>query len=219
MEERNLEELLNLYNQRKGIIKRRVNEFEEIWNSRDEEKIFEELIFCILTPQCSARNAFRAVMEIKGRKLHFNGDLEEISRVLLKNKVPFALKKANYFIEAREKFIKMRENGNMALLNFLKGDEFEIRESLVKNIKGFGYKESSHFLRNIGLSKELAILDRHILKNLKNLGVISNIPESMTRNKYLEIERKMLEFSKKINIPLNELDLLFWSKETGEVFK
>jgi len=29
----------------------------------------------------------------------------------------------------------------------------------------------------------------------------------------------MKEFSKKVNIPLAELDLLFWSEETGEVFK
>ena len=65
----------------------------------------------------------------------------------------------------------------------------------------------------------LAILDRHILKNLVVLGVIKEIPKSLTEKKYLEIEGKFEEFSKKINISMDELDLLFWSAEAGEVFK
>ena len=89
----------------------------------------------------------------------------------------------------------------------------------MKNVNGLGYKETSHFLRNIGLGKNFAILDRHILKNLKRYGVIKSIPKTLTRKKYLEIERKMKKFSEKIKIPLAELDLLFWSEETGEIFK
>jgi len=80
-------------------------------------------------------------------------------------------------------------------------------------------KEASHFLRNIGLGKDLAILDRHILKNLKEYGVINEIPKSITKKVYIAIEDKMREFSKRINIPMDELDLLFWSKETGIIFK
>ena len=93
-----------------------------------------------------------------------------------------------------------------------------MREFLVKNVKGHGYKEVSHFMRNIGY-KNLSILDRHILKNLKKYKVIDEIPKSLTAKKYCEIEDKFLEFSKKINIPMDHLDLLFWSRETGEIFK
>lgn len=98
-------------------------------------------------------------------------------------------------------------------------DVYERREWLVKNIKGLGYKEASHFLRNIGFGKDIAILDRHILKNLNLLGVIKEIPESMGRKKYLGIEKNMAEFAKEIDIPLAHLDLLLWYKETGEIFK
>ena len=99
-------------------------------------------------------------------------------------------------------------------------DVFRTREWLVENIKGLGYKEASHFLRNIGLGKDLAILDRHILKNLKRYGVIDKMPASLgTKKVYLDIERRMLEFSKKINVPPDELDLLFWARQTGFVFK
>ena len=89
----------------------------------------------------------------------------------------------------------------------------------IQNIKGMGYKEASHFLRNIGFGDELAILDRHILKNLKELGVLDEIPSSMSKKKYIEIERKMKEFSRSANIPISHLDLVFWCKETGEIFK
>ena len=65
----------------------------------------------------------------------------------------------------------------------------------------------------------MAILDRHILKNLVNYGAIDTIPKTLSKSKYLEIEQKMQNFSKNIGIPIAELDLLFWSKETGEIFK
>jgi N-glycosylase/DNA lyase len=89
----------------------------------------------------------------------------------------------------------------------------------VENVKGLGYKEASHFLRNIGLGEDLAILDRHILKNLGLLGVIDEVPSSPTKRLYLEIERKMAAFSKEAKIPMGQLDLLLWYKEAGEVFK
>ncbi len=82
-----------------------------------------------------------------------------------------------------------------------------------------GYKEASHFLRNIGLGEDLAILDRHILKNLALLGVIEEVPSSPTKRIYLEIEKKMTAFSGQAGIPMGELDLLLWYKEAGEVFK
>jgi len=89
---------------------------------------------------------------------------------------------------------------------------------LVKNVKGLGLKESSHFLRNIGY-RGLAILDRHILKNLHKSNVINELPKTLTPKVYFEIEKKFKDFSREVSIDMDELDLLFWSMETGEVFK
>ena len=53
-------------------------------------------------------------------------------------------------------------------------------------------------------------------------GQKRELPEEMTLSellKYLEIEDRMREFSRKVGIPIEELDLLFWSKQTGYVFK
>jgi len=89
----------------------------------------------------------------------------------------------------------------------------------VANVLGLGYKEASHFLRNIGLGEDLAILDRHILKNLALLGVIDKVPESPTKRLYIEIEKQMTAFSSQAGIPMGQLDLLLWYKEAGEIFK
>ena len=85
--------------------------------------------------------------------------------------------------------------------------------------KGIGYKEASHFLRNIGFGKEIAILDRHILKNLVLFNVIDEVPKSITKKYYHEIEDKLLNFADAINISPDHLDFLLWYKEAGEVFK
>src|SRR5260370_42324176 len=95
----------------------------------------------------------------------------------------------------------------------------ELREWLIENGKGLGYKGASYFLRNIGLGEGFAILDRHILRNLNRLGVITEIPISITKKRYLEIEEKLRRFATEIGIPLADLDLLFWSRETGWIFK
>jgi N-glycosylase/DNA lyase len=132
--------------------------------------------------------------------------------------VRFHNTKAHYLVDARKLFMKEGRISIKPLLGKF-ADAYERREWLVKNIKGLGYKEASHFLRNMGFGKDIAILDRHILKNLKLMGVIREVPESMGRSKYLAIEKRMARFAKDIDIPLAHLDLLLWSRETGEIFK
>ena len=89
---------------------------------------------------------------------------------------------------------------------------------LVETVNGLGWKEASHFLRNIGY-RNLGILDRHILKNLRYHGVLFRIPETLTLKRYRLIEKKFQRFAEEIGISLNELDLLFWSRETGSILK
>ena len=85
-------------------------------------------------------------------------------------------------------------------------------------MKGVGYKESSHFLRNVGFS-DVAILDRHVLSVLHEHGLIDVVPRPPTRGRYLEIERKLEELAGKLGFTLGELDLYLWYLKTGEVLK
>lgn len=199
-----IKELQDSYKKKKIEIKKRLEDFSRIRN----EDIFYELCFCLLTPQSSAIAADKCIKELK-KKDFKNSDFNPENSL---RGIRFHKKKAKYIIEVKTKYHQV-----IYALTTIK-DAKKLREWLVKNIKGYGYKEASHFLRNIGY-KNITILDRHILKNLKNFGAIPEIPEHITKKKYLETEVKMKEFAKKVNIGVDELDLLFWSMETGHIFK
>ena len=96
-------------------------------------------------------------------------------------------------------------------------NEQEIRKWLVKNIKGIGYKEASHFLRNIGF-KNIGIIDFHIIDLLTRFRLIKK-PKTLGKKKYLEIEKTLKELSEKLNIGLAKLDLYLWYIETGKILK
>lgn len=132
--------------------------------------------------------------------------------------VRFKYKKSKYVCYAREMFFGEGKRSLREQLSTMH-DSIERREWLVKNITGIGYKEASHYLRNIGLGDDLAILDRHILKNLVRYGVITSVPASMQAKTYLEIEEKMRAFSDTIGIPMAHLDFVLWYKEAKEIFK
>ena len=211
-----VEELKERYREMKDVIEKRLEEFDSLWKEGSEEEVFAELVFCLLTPQSRAKLCWCAVEHLIEKGLLLNGGERDIEDVL--KGVRFRKNKARYIVEARK--LSTRK-GQLELKKFLSsfGDVKTLREWLVRNVKGMGYKEASHFLRNIGLGKDMAILDRHILKNLKAFGVINDIPRSLSRKKYLEIEEKMRKFSHEIRIPMSHLDLLFWSRQTGEIFK
>lgn len=85
-------------------------------------------------------------------------------------------------------------------------------------IKGLGYKESSHYLRNIGF-KGYSILDKHIVRCLAELGVIDSAKPPANRSRYLDTETKMRQFAGEVGIDFDELDLVLWSMKTGEILK
>jgi N-glycosylase/DNA lyase len=204
------------YGSKKREILDRLKEFKKLWLKGRDEEIFEELAFCILTPQSKAKVCCEAIERLKEQELLSRGSHEEIREGI--RDVRFKNKKADYLVKARSFFSK---NGSVCIKSTLSQfkDTHACREWLVKNIKGLGYKEASHFLRNIGFGEKVAILDRHILRNLKDLKIIEEIPESLSKAKYLAIEEKMAAFSKEIHIPLSHLDLILWYKETGEILK
>ena len=208
-------ELLQKYAKRKGEIRRRLLHFESV-GKNGGKTLFEELAFCILTPQSKAFSCDEAIQEMKKRGLLHKGSVSEIGQVLSK-KTRFHNKKAAYLVEAREKFRK-KDFDALAKATF-HGSEKEARGALLKEVKGIGWKEASHYLRNVGRGNTIAILDRHILKNLVEHRVIGALPKSLTPKRYAAIEKKMEKFCKKAGIPMSHLDLLFWAEETGRIFK
>ena len=53
----------------------------------------------------------------------------------------------------------------------------------------------------------------------KGSGIIEESTPPKNREKYLEIEKKLVDFANHSDINIDELDLLLWSMKTGEVLK
>jgi len=197
-----------------GKIKEAIQGYHAIW--KDQEKVYEELCFCLLTPQSSAKQAAKAIQLLKEHCLLDKGSAQDKERYV-KN-VRFFRTKAKRLEEAQNRFPRHKIK-EILTNNGIERNIIQCREFLLKEVNGYGLKEASHFLRNIGFGEKIAILDRHILKNLAKCGVIKEIPKHLSKKEYLQIEEEMKKFCKKHNINLEELDLIFWSNETGEVFK
>lgn len=207
--------MFDIYKKIKPDILKRINEFQSVWSEADEKRLFQELAFCLFTPQSKAQNAWKTIIILTENQKLLKGNTAAIAEDL--NLVRFRNNKASYLVEAREMFFNNSKGIRKTLTEF--SSVSEKRNWLNKNIKGYGLKESSHFLRNIGFGKEIAILDRHILRNLLNYKVINEIPKSISEKKYYEMESRMKDFSYKINIPLEYLDFVLWFKETNKLFK
>ena len=193
-------------------IRSRLEEFARIREQGSEAEIFAELVFCILTPQCKAESCWSTVEALRNRDLLFLGNTRQLADLLIKS-IRFHNNKARCIVKARKRLLR--------LLTLLKSHASprDLREWLVKNIAGLGYKEAGHFLRNMGLGHDLAILDRHILRTLVEHQIIPAIPSTLTKKRYLEIEEKMRGWAKALDMPLSHLDMVLWHLARGTIFK
>jgi N-glycosylase/DNA lyase len=201
-------ELRAQFEEHKPLIRQRLKQFAAI---RPDE-YFYELAYCLLTPQSSAVNAGKAIEALKAVDI-LGRDLDAAPLLRKKSSyIRFHNTKARHLNEMKRKFPEIfREVCNGSTSSVLRG-------WLVDNVNGLGWKEASHFLRNIG-HRDLAILDRHILRNLKRHNVIRTIPKTLTSRRYHVIEAKFAQFAEHVGIAMDELDLLFWRNETGEILK
>ena len=204
-----LKELIHFYKERRIAIRKRLKEFSKV----QPANYFYELAYCLLTPQSSAAHAEQVVAKLNEARFQYRDVNPEPFLRRKECYIRFHRTKSRHLLRMKDQFSLIAQKLSEPVL------ASELREWLVKNVLGLGYKEASHFLRNIGENDGLAILDRHILRNLKRLGVINSIPNSISKKKYLDIEQRFSKFARAIGIALDELDLVFWSMETGEIRK
>ncbi len=206
------------YLARQKEIRARLREFRRVWQTASDERLWEEMVYCIFTAGASAKMGMRSVEAL--RPLLQNGERHEMTKALV-------AAGAHRFPNARPEYIVvtrdyLQASISMRLRERLSGfrDPFERRDWLATEprVKGLGYKEASHFLRNIGF-KGYGILDKHIVRCLFELGVIESPKPPTTRGRYLQTENSMRQFAADTRINFDELDLLLWSMKTGEVLK
>ena len=211
-----VKELKRIHRRERERIRERLAEFSALGRTARDEKLFEELAFCIFTAGASARMGLRSIDRV--RPVLINGSLREIQDAL-KGAHRYGLSRGRYVHETREYLHESCGLQMRALLHRF-GDANARRDFLAQNrrVRGIGYKEASHFLRNVGFSG-YAILDKHVLNRLTDFGVIGAPKPPSTRNRYLEIEEKTRAFAARIGIDVDELDLLLWFTKTGEILK
>jgi len=208
-----MQELLDILQTLKtSTIKKRVDarlaEFREI-KSEPIHSIFKELCFCIMTANCSAESCIEVQEKICDGFLTLSET--ELTSKLKEYRYRFPNIRSNFIIEARKKMNQLE-----CVMKSANGGK-DLREWIVKNIKGIGYKEASHFLRNIGYN-EFAIVDFHIVDLLAKHDIVEK-PKSMTKPKYLEIEEILKTIGNRVNLNMAELDLYLWYLETGKILK
>lgn len=186
------------------------------------------LLFCLAVPQGRADKAEEAI-EILRQANYFSKDVSDKDvHAACAGRTRFQSVKAKRLIEAKERFgeiWKILKREYAGYLKSLKGTDACkfvaldcIRNILVKNIKGVGMKLSSHLMRNVGMPG-LAILDVHVLKCLHKRGLIDEQKPTLDTSAYRAIETTMLDYAAAVGISIEQLDFLFWSEQTGFVFK
>lgn len=204
-----IEKINNLINsQIKELVEARIEEFKQT-GGRTSREIFKELCFCILTANFNAEKSIEIQKKINDGFLTLS--VSQLEEELRKFGHRYPRVRAQYIVEARKYADSLKD-----IISQFKNTS-QLREWLVKNIRGIGFKEASHFLRNIGY-EDLAIIDFHIINLLLKYDLIDK-PKTMTRKRYLEIEALLRKIAERLNISLAELDLYLWYLETGRVLK
>jgi N-glycosylase/DNA lyase len=210
-----LEALKDDYRWKQETVQSRLNEFRQVLEKGDET-IFKELCFCILAANSSAEMGMKTLAAIEDIVLE--ADLPALQQRLCRG-FRYWRVRPSYIVHTRD-YLKREYGFKLCELLRSFSDHNARRNYLVFNrdIKGIGFKEASHFLRNIGF-RGYAILDKHILNCLSELGVIRKNRKPLSPDRYRRIERKMRAFSDRIGIDMDELDLLLWSRKTGKILK
>jgi N-glycosylase/DNA lyase len=205
-----------LHAERRHEIQQRLADFEEIGKHGTDAEFWEEMVFCFFTGGCSAKMGLRSIDAV--RPLLKKGTQSELALALSGvHRYPNA--RSRYIVHSRE-FL----DRHCGLEIRAKLESFDCsltrRDWLVKEkgIKGLGYKEASHFLRNVGF-RGYAILDKHVLRCLAELKIIDDPKPPNTRSKYLRVEDKLKTLTDVTGIDFDEMDLVLWSMKTGEILK
>lgn len=190
------------------IVEERIQDFKDL-GSCESKEIFKELCFCLLTANFNAERSILIQERISDGFLYM--DKERLVRSLKSSGHRYPEKRAEHIVDARRYADSIKE-----IISSISEREGK-RVWLVKHIKGIGYKEASHFLRNIGCLG-FAIIDFHIIDLLEKASLIKR-PKILTKKRYIEIESILRNISKQVNLSLGELDLYLWYMETGKVLK
>jgi N-glycosylase/DNA lyase len=180
----------------------------------NNEDIWRRLLFCILSSQVNTRAAVSATDSILNEVPFFQEQIG-VSQVYAKAKGILSREDVKYrFPDHRSRniahswftFAQVENN----LYDYLESFDSEVaaREWVTGLFPGLGFKQASMFLRDIGYSIRLCIIDTHILWYCSCLGHHSKQP--LTPKRYMAIEDFILSQSDRFGVSPNIFDAAVW---------
>lgn len=194
------------------------------WTSMTEDDLWRELVACILGSRVRFEIAHSAVKRMERRRLfcehrrssRFQQYEQDVKAALSErgaqgdsNRYPFFRVRANQIRRAAERLYKYKET----LRSFLGGsrDIRNVRRRLTLEVSGLGPKQASLFLRNIGYTAHVAVLDIHVLTYMSWVGLteapMTSIP---TVGKYEALEDAFIEHAYSFGYTPDRFDLAVW---------
>ena len=107
----------------------------------------------------------------------------------------------------------LRDEGlDLRDLVYAQRESREKRKCLVRLVSGFGPKQASMYLRNCGGSYDLAILDRHTIRYMHAIGLITDlqVERVSSLSHYEDIEECFSLYSTKVGYPPGYVDWAIW---------
>lgn len=190
---------------------------------RSERRLWWELSSCILSSQVPYPLAVAAADAIDAEKLLLNalGSSEGLMKQLVERLTTplivegrsrmyrFPVARAKHLTATRA--VITSEAGSLSGLVNSFNDATEARTWFVDHVPGVGPKQASMFLRNAGVSYDLAILDRHVLNYMSKLGIYSGTKHFISSLKqYRQHEEVLREHAQELDCPVGLLDWAIW---------
>jgi len=196
------------------------------WSDMDEKSILRELIICILgsgvkyefasayTDEILSNFNFRAISRNNSRLL------DELLTVLTSPTYCKIEKKQykKYRYPTRgsqhvERSMKNIYDNHKSIKNLLKKelDTQDLRKKLIDLCPGIGPKQSSHFLKNIGYTEHVAVLDRHIVRYLEAAEKQKIRKDTLSRLDHYELlEQRFQKVTEKFPHSPSVVDQAMW---------
>lgn len=191
--------------------------------SLDERSLWWELSCCLLSSQVPYALAVAAADALDKRQLMMDtsADQTELSKeifgilnqpVLVNGSLRnyrFPKSKSQQLALAR-KSVSHDAGELRVLVNSFKSPGCA-RTWFVSNVSGIGPKQASMFLRNTGISYELAVLDRHVLGYMAEIGLYSGTARGISAlPQYRKHEAKLISHADDLGFAVGLLDWAIW---------
>ena len=203
------------------------------WHEMSETRLWEELCLCILSSNVSYELALSAFWHLRnmrllnpkwiiGRETEVERIADELSkRIYLPRRKDGSLRKYRFPHTRARNIVNatkvLYQNDHDLLWVLRKSDsEQEARAFLAENIPGVGLKQASHFLRNIGYSRSLAIIDSHVMGFLIEMGAIRKEKiKIVTPEIYIRLEKVVKNLCDSLGVNLSIFDMAIWQYMRG----